>query len=162
MIHPVFFQDASEFLNWYDRRTEECQDQWKKDHVEAMNCFRLEELVAFGLSIYHFLNRIDEAWRIKVHKKLVGFDHKVEERLISLYRSWLRLSRRLKESISRFEKAKFDVVGADEFRGACREVQGILTQDSDFFADQEFRKLQNEAAKEHSARKTEKFRSLRD
>src|SRR5437870_2969333 len=84
-----FFRDARAFLHRYVRKTRSYEGRWKKAHDEAMHCLDFEELLAFGLSVYNLLNRLDEVWRLKVHKHVVDYDAKVEKIIAALYARWL-------------------------------------------------------------------------
>ncbi len=155
----AFFEDASESLSRYERKAGK-MEQWKKEHDDAMKCFRLEEVLAFGLSIYHFINQVDENWRIKVHRNLVSYDAGMENAIADLYRWWLKPCGHLLSQIEAFERNGFDVTGAKEFLSASREVKGILTADAEFFADDGLTRLKDAALEDHSQGKTEEFLAM--
>jgi hypothetical protein len=157
-------QDAQESLRRYENRSaryEEQPERWKQDHNAAMHCFDFEGLLAFGLSLFDFINRIDEAWRIKVFRNLVPYNPTVDEGIEELYHLWLKPCDRLLVRLSELEKY-FDVAGAKEFRSACREVQGILTEDEEFFAHDQLVRLRDEAVEANRRGEVEEMRSLGD
>src|SRR5882724_11200822 len=100
----MLFEEASESLNRYERRAEAYEEQWNKDHDKAMRCLAFEELLAFGLSIYQFINHIDEAWRRKVHQGLMEYDPAVKNAITSLFKSWLRCCKRVEKRLTALEK----------------------------------------------------------
>ncbi|HKI35497.1 MAG TPA: hypothetical protein VKA46_26815 [Gemmataceae bacterium] len=157
-------QDAQESLQRYEKRSERYSqqpEQWKQDHEAAMCCFDFEGLLAFGLSLYDYINRIDEAWRVKVYRNLVPHDPAVDKVIEELYRGWLKPYDRVLARLSALEK-HFDVAGAKEFRSACREVQGILTPDEEFFIHDRLARLRDEAVDANRRGEAEEMRSIGD
>ncbi len=155
-------QDVRDGLKRYEERTqryEEQPEQWKQDHDAAMRCFDFEGLLALGLSLFDFINRVDEAWRVKVYRGLVPYDATMDQVIEGLYRVWLRPCDRLHARLAELEK-HFDVKGASEFRAACREVQGILTRDDEFFTGDRLAELRDEAVEDHRAGSTEDMGSV--
>ena len=159
---PDFFQDAVESLERYKRWAESCKERWKSDHDEAMQCLELEEVLVFGMAVYHHINRMDEVWRLSVHRKRTAFDPKVERLIMKLYRVWLRVYTVLGKMLRGFEDAGYDVAGAEEFRAMCREIRGILTPDEKFFTDEAFFQMEDSALRLHRAGKTIQIGSLSD
>jgi hypothetical protein len=155
-------QDAQESLQRFERRTEryaEQPEEWKQDHDAAMRCFDFEGLLAFGLSLFDFINRIDEVWRVKVFRGLVPYDPASDEVIGDLYRWWLRPCDRILARLSELEK-HFDVEGSKEFRSACREVQGLLTRSADFFTHERLARLRDEAVDANRRGESEEMRSI--
>lgn len=162
MTDQVLFQDACESVSRYKNRTQMYEEGWKKEHNEAVKCLEFEEILVFGVSIYEFLNRLDEMWRLKVHKKQVEHDPKIDEAIERLYEAWLAPCDMVTARLDSFENAGYEVAGAKEFRSACREVKGLLTADSDFFRHQNLLTLRYEAIEEHRAGKSVELAELSD
>jgi hypothetical protein len=157
-------QNARDSLRRYEEQTEqygEQPEQWKQDHEAAMRCLDFEGLLAYGLSVFDFINRIDEAWRIKVYRNLVPYKPEVDKLIDELYHWWLRPCDRVMAQLVALEK-HFDVEGGKEFRSACREVQGILTRDEDFFRHGRLTQLRDEAVDANRRGEAEEMRSMGD
>jgi hypothetical protein len=157
---PELFKDMNESVDRYNRRAE--SEKWKKDHDEAMKCLELEEAIAFGLTIYNLMNRVDEICRLAVHKKKVPYNPDVEKNLTHAFREWFRGSKKLEKILGKFESLGYEVTGAEEFRAACREVGGILTEDEEFFAGDKLGELAVAAVKANASGATKELRRVTD
>jgi len=153
--------EAQESLARYERKTDYYEEHWKQDHQEAMRCFDFEEVLAFGLSLYDYLNRIDEAWRAKVHRQLISYDAEFDRLIEELYRLWLKPCDRILNRLTSFEK-HFEVEGAKEFRAACREVKGLLTPDEEFFSQDRLVRLRDEAVAANLRGDVEEMKGVAD
>jgi hypothetical protein len=146
----------------YNRRAASYEENWKGDHDDAMRCVELEEVIALGLTVYNLINRMDEIWRLAVHKKKVAYSPKVDKLITKALRDWLRGCKILAKIIKKVEGLGYEVTGAEEFRLACREAEGILTPDEAFFDGEKLQGLEAAALKSHRAGRTKTLRSLSD
>ena len=150
---------AREQLQRYERSSE----SWKEDHEAAQRCLDFEGLLAYGVSLVHFIDAIDLAWRTKVYQKQLPHDVKMEEAIDFLYERWLNPCERMTRKLESFEEQGFLVSGADEFRQASCEVKGIRTPDNEFFAGNDaLLRKQDEAVEAHRRGETVELKELSD
>lgn len=148
-MSKIIFEDAQYSIRKYQKSSKSYEEKWKTDHEEAMKCMDFEAIIAFGLSIYQFLNNLDEMWRMNVLKGQMAHDKSVDDVIDKLYRAWSEPCGHLLNSLASFEKAGYEITGADKFRAACREVEGLLTTDNDFFHHDKLLELRDRAIDEH-------------
>lgn len=98
-------------------------ESWQQDHDQALQCLEFEQLVAYGISVYQLLGKLNEIWKLRVAEHFVDYDAAMDDAIELLYRSWLEPCPRILRQITAFESAGFDVVGAREFRAACQEAE---------------------------------------
>jgi hypothetical protein len=106
-------------------------EQWRRDHDAAMRCRDFELLLKLGLDIYETIGRIDAETSGAVHRG--EREPAALEAIDALYRLWLAPAEDVQQELNEFERSGFHVDFADAYRSACREVQGILTADCEFF-----------------------------
>jgi hypothetical protein len=158
----VFFMDAAESLQRYQRRAAACAASWKHANDAALFCTELEEVLVFGMAVYHHINRMDEVWRLNIHRQRIAYDPKAEKRITMLYRAWLKVYTALGKILAALEEADYDVAGAQEYRAMGREIHGILTPDEKFFTSDAFLQLEADAIRAHRQGKTVEIGSLSD
>lgn len=141
------FASLDRHIQAYREETE--QEQWKADHDVAMKCMSFESHLGLGVSLFESINRIDEAWRAKVHAKQVEYDPAVDEQIAFFYLWWFSPSDVLLDVLDYFESLGFQVEHADRFRAACREVHGLLSNDTEFFAGDRLAQLRDDAIESH-------------
>jgi len=161
-IDPEFFQEARESIDLYETRTETYAERWKKEHDEAMECINLEELIAFGITIFDLINRLDEIWRRKVHENRIPYNPDVDAAIETLYAKWMGPFDRVMAQVNKFRQAGYNVAGEQEFISAHREVKGILTSASDFFTDEKLADLKDNAIDEHLRGNLIEFQEMGD
>lgn len=108
---------------------------WKKDHDEAIDCYDLEDFLGTGVRVAEGLAIMDEQYRARVFAGKAEFDPKYNELFMETYRFLTDAYQEFLGTIERFEKQFGKVKNAEEFRSRLREMQGILTPDSEFFGD---------------------------
>lgn len=125
-------------------------EQWKIDHDTAMQCVDLELFLQEGLSIYEAINHLDEEYRTLIHSGDAEYDPAAEDLVRRIYERWLEACELLLDLkvIESFEQQGFRVNYADEFRAACREVRGALTEDAEFFSSDRLVELRDAAIDE--------------
>ena len=114
------------------------------EEEESARC-HLEKLVCRSLFIFELLNGLDEVWYSDVHDGRMEYSTKTEDRLLLGYRLWYDRCKDLLSSLERFEQKGSPIRDAEALRAACREAAGILTPDDEFFDDETFVKLQEDA-----------------
>lgn len=132
-------------------------DVWKNDHQRAMYCMEFELLLEHGLSLLAQLNSIDEKIRLKFFRGEVEYDSQYDDILTGYYQQWLKPCDKLLAELKSLKNEGFSVERAEEFRSACREVQGILTDDDEFFTGDALKVLQDQAIDEYRAGRCEPF-----
>jgi len=103
-----------------------CGEQWKMDHVRAMECANLEDIIKLGMSLYGIIRGIDDLWSRQVQSRATKFDPSVVEALEKAYNWWIKPCADIIKSISKFEIDGYKVAGAAELRDAHSTVRGIL------------------------------------
>lgn len=109
-------------------------EHWKVDHHFATECLDLELLLQHGISVYQAINFLDNAMREFVLTGKTEYSAENETAIADLYEWWFRPCDRILKKIDEFEARDFRVEYAEEFRGACIEVQGCFTDDEAFFS----------------------------
>lgn len=156
------FEDVADSVDRYSRRVDTYAEKWKKDHDDAMMCLGLEEAIAFGLCIYNHINRLDEIWRLGVLSKKVPFRADVDLFITKAFRQWLTGSKKLAKIVKKLENLKYEVTGVVEFHSACREVEGVLTDDATFFGADKLPAMEASAIQSHRTGQTEEMESISD
>ncbi len=129
---------------------------WNLDQSQA---YTFEALLQRGILCFDMVTKLDEDWRAAVLKEPTEYTKEMSDRLRNLYRIWSRPCPSVLERLTQFERAGFTVKCAEEFRSRCREAEGILTSDAEFFADDELVDLRDRAIDQHRQGQTVEFRS---
>lgn len=148
----------SEYLNVYGDRAE----QWEVDHREATKCQDLEATLVWGLSLSFAIDLIDNNWHNTVFRNSAEYGPAAEQAIENLYKGWFRAANQLLESIEELERSGYVVKWSDPFRQACRETEGLLTPDSEFFTGDSLAALRDEAIDAHKQGQTIEFHELGD
>ena len=131
------------------RHLELIDEQWQANHLAAMSCRNVEDLVRLSIQTVEWINREEENWRYSVLSGTTAYSEVEERSFAAMYDRWLRLCRNFLEPLSRIEGQGFVVEMADRFRAHIRETEGILTPDAQFFAADALVRLRDEAIDEH-------------
>lgn|GEM_PF-4487033 len=131
---------------WYGERKE----KWYQDHKLAMACMECESFLQAAIADFYAINQLDEMWRIQIAENVVEYSEEFEDILTDLYKLWLQSKEKLLEQVDLFLEAEFEIKLAEKFRSACREVEGILTEDEDFFGDEKLGELREQAVKDYN------------
>jgi hypothetical protein len=87
----------------------------------------LEAVVSLGMSLYHFVKQLDR----RVAEAVGAGEYELSEidarRVAGWYTDWLTPCDSLLTAIGNAESAGHSIAGSEEFRGACRDVRGILS-----------------------------------
>ena len=132
---------------------------WKSDHDLAMRCMDFESLLQSGLSSLEAIHSIDEKWRLGVRSGKTQYDSEDEQAITSLYECWSSPRERVSRELVEFETAGFVVEYASDFRAACREVAGILTDDREFFKGDALISSCDNAIDAHGENKCERWQA---
>lgn len=89
-------------------------DGWKHQHQEAMQCYRIEELIQVGLACYAMIDGANLVWRRHVAREERPFDAGIDDQFKGLFRDWRSSTTRVLESAVELRKRGFDVSGLDE------------------------------------------------
>lgn len=125
-------------------------EKWKRDHDRAMECMDFELLLQHGLSIFEAINLADEKIRRLSRRGNLEYTAEIDEAITAIYRWWQTPCEKITGLLVKFENEGFEVENSEAFRSACREVSGILTEDSQFFGD-ELVKTRDQAIEDHRA-----------
>jgi hypothetical protein len=132
-----------------ERQLELIDEQWKANHLAAMSCRNVEDLVRLSVQTVEWINREEENWRYSILSGATSCSEVEERFFAAMYDRWLQLCRNFLEPISRLEGRGFVVEMADRFHAQIRETEGILTPDAQFFAADALVRLRDEAIDEH-------------
>lgn len=130
-------------------------EDWNNDHERALHCMEFELLLGHGLSLLSQVNTIDEKIRLKMFREEIEYDARFDDVLENYYKWWLKPCDKLLKELNLLEQEGFSIERAGEFRAACREVQGILTVDNQFFSGNALTDLRDQAIDEHRAGRCE-------
>lgn len=134
-------------------------EKWKEEHDLAMKCWEFEMLLQHGLSVYEAINIADETWRRHVLQKNAEYDPAVSKRITQLYKRWMRPCEHVMAELEVHERHFGVVEYADQFRRACREVKGLLTDDNEFFSGEKLTRARDEAIDAHRGGQCEQWSS---
>lgn len=145
--------EIGQFLAAYSAQAE----RWKRDHVEAMECRDLEQLLLMGLFLSLSIDLIDTNWRTAMLGGQVEFDPAEEAEILGHYRTWLAPAADILARIEAMEAAGYKVQWADQFRRAHRDARAVFTADSEFFSSDALVELRDTAIDAHREGRTAGF-----
>lgn len=102
---------------------------WKADHIRAMQCGKLEDTIARGLSLYQFFSSTDELWSRRVQEGTEKFDADFVRALHKVYSWWLKPLPRVMKEAEQFISEGYPVKGASELLDASGIVRQLLKID---------------------------------
>lgn len=124
----------------------------------ARACFDLADLIVQGLAVLESIHSLDHDWRLLVYEKRLLYSEGFERRIGRLYQMWHETSTdvlALYECVSNdYQKQGFETQPIERLRSACREIEGLLTDDEAFFKDQKLVELRDAAIDAHRNGKT--------
>lgn len=123
--------------------------RWKADHRAAMVCYEVEETIALGNRVFDAIVAFDENWRRQVSRGELPFSPVLDSFIQALFRRWYVPCSGVLAAIENLRREGFAVKGAAEFLQRCREAEGILTPDAEFFSDDQLVQLRDEALDQH-------------
>ena len=124
-------------------------EHWNGDRQAAMVCKQVEETVELGTRIFDEIVAFDESWRRKVLRGELQFSPVIHSLILALFRRWYVPASDVLAAIESLRNHGLSVNGAEDFRQRCRETEGGLTPDADFFAAGELVDLRDEALDQH-------------
>ncbi len=127
---------------------------WKKDHELAMAFYNFQDFLDFGVGLFDSITKIDEDWRLRVLKHEGDYNPDFAQALLRVYKQWLEPCAAIEEVLKFFEHRFGRVDNAGEFRSRCREAQGIVTPDENFFVGDGLASLCDLAVDEHQKGET--------
>ena len=121
------------------------KESWKADHDAAMKCYRFEEMLWAANGVFDAITQFDENHRARVFSGEIEYDADHSGVIKEAYRWWLGPSEGFKQAIERYRGRFGEVSNSEEFLSRCREAQGILTDDAEFFSGDALTQLRDEA-----------------
>ena len=117
----------------------------------------VEAILRVGNAVFSFVTWIDDELSLASLKGELEelSPEALREQLHNLYRAWLRPCDAVELAVRRCEADGFEVEGAEEFRSARREAQGVLTPDAEFFRGDELVVLRDQAVEDARAGRVE-------
>lgn len=147
-----------EIRNSLYRSQVESGEKSGSDVPPARACFDLADLIVQGLAVLESIHSLDHDWRFLVYEKRLVYSEAFERRIGRLYQMWYETSAdviAVYDCISiDYQKQGFDTQPIERLRSACREVEGLLTDDEAFFKDQKLVELRDAAIDAHRNGKT--------
>jgi hypothetical protein len=101
-------------------------EAWKPDHKTAMQCRDLEDFLKKAINKFNLIRSADEEWSRRVEAGSATFDPAFAKELHRLYEWWMDLYESGLDGIALFEKRRYPVEGANEFRDAFFTATSIL------------------------------------
>ncbi len=132
--------DSVETRNNFYRSSSE-HDKLIDDSNRAQLCFRFADLALQGADLFDAINSLDEDWRMLIADPAneVRYDEAFEQRVLRLYRSWLETSKGVLQAYDTlrddYVARGFDQDHIERIQSGVREVEGILTPDSEFYSE---------------------------
>ena len=128
----------------------------------------LKSFVSLRSTQLHAINEIDENWRKQIYDGQIEYKEEDEKRIGDLYKKWLLHKDEIVEEITAFQDKAVKITVKrttaagtipintisefeklrEEFLADCREVEGILTSDDEFFVGQKLADLCDDAIDE--------------
>lgn len=102
-------------------------EQWKSQHLRAMDCLDLEAILSFGLHLYRVILDLNERWAQDAESRKMPRDLEAVQRFHAWYTAWLKPCRAILLDIEQLEADGFKVSGAEAFRAACIDVRATLS-----------------------------------
>src|SRR5262245_2553658 len=76
-------------LEVYEQEWHEAE-QWRKDHDAVEVCWKFEDVLAFGIAIFHRLERRVAHWRRRVSQGAIPYSETTDAELRESIELWLR------------------------------------------------------------------------
>ena len=124
-------------------------DEWRPDHDVTMKCHEIEDFLRAGIVIFDSLVEMDEKYRERVLSGKISHDPRTDKALMGAFAMWLRPCVNIKRALAAFENRFGTVEHAEEFRSRCREAEGMLVKDGEFFSGDALTELRDEAIDAH-------------
>ncbi|MEX2139178.1 MAG: hypothetical protein WD894_07955 [Pirellulales bacterium] len=124
-------------------------ERWKADHRSAMVCYEVEETLALGNRVFDAIVEFDENWRRQVSRGKLRFSPVLHSFIQALFERWHAPCSNVLAAIEDLRHEGFLPKGADEFQHRCREADGILTPDGDFFVGDQLIQIRDDALDQH-------------
>lgn len=107
------------------RAFKETVDRWESDHVDAMECLDLEQLLRVGIWLYDLLHETDKRWRTALAEGKAQYDPKVDKAFDEVFDMWLEPCALVDARIKKCESKKYRVEGAREFRERYQRAKSV-------------------------------------
>lgn len=137
------------------RQLDAIEEQWRANHLEAMSCRKLEDVLLLCIETFERIGREEEEWRLAVLTGQQASGCEEPSYSLELYSLWAKVCPEFLERVSFFEARGYVVEHSERFRACLREAQGILTSDAEFFRGDGLVQLCDEAIDEFRRGETE-------
>lgn len=112
------------------------KENWQGDPLEAMACRDFEEWLKLCVEVFERIGRFDESWRSDVLQGKTEYSAGADVLIRDFYGDWRDSCRRFEAQAAKFVETYGRVENLEEFNACWREVNGILTDDQEFFSDE--------------------------
>ena len=102
------------------------QESWKPKHDEVRGCWKCEDTVSTGLSVFRLFVSHIEAWRDRVFRELSEPDSHRDADDLQWLRTWLDITQHVLDDVAGYEAKEFDVERAHELRKTESEAKQML------------------------------------
>ena len=153
---PEIIKEQLDLYSHQAQRWEQAQTD------EAMQVRDFEDFIALGMFWFARINHLDEQTRLEELRAGAAPDAKIHEGIVGLYRAWLDTGRGVVRVLESFKANRWEIDGAEAFRSAVREVEGILTPDDKFFTGEKLARLIDQAREDYESGHTEPMDSMCD
>jgi hypothetical protein len=143
------FASATSFWDQWDVKADGYSDQ-----LEGVTSF-LDLFIRQGLEVLEGVHRSDTAFRLRLFENKAEIAE--ESIILDQYRGWLNSARLVLKHLDRVERDGGRIESAPRFRKAVQEIEGVLTDDADFFAGEPLEQLGRSALDEHRSGVCEQF-----
>jgi hypothetical protein len=111
-----------------ERQIEVYEEEWLRDHQEAVRCGDLEEVLAVGIGIYTALEHINSVCRANVSRGIDEYCAEDGQAIQGMFQRWLRVCERAVPQIALCEERFGSVELAAEFRVCQQRAQQTLAR----------------------------------
>lgn len=126
----TFVQSRAGFVGRKVGLLDEELNAWQIDHLKAMACYSMEELLRSGVELFDEICRLDERWHLEVYCDEVAYDEDTSRVLRSLFQQWHKAAGR---TLALYDEIRedyvdrgFDVSIAERLRAYHEQCTGIL------------------------------------
>ena len=114
------FQNARRHLDGYE-------ENWKRDHQDAMEFWAFQAFLAEGLRVYELIRDTSRLVRKAIYRGFIPpLDPAVASVEREMFEQWLKTAEWCVPQLERFEKEYGSVEGAEAFRGHLTEAKAFV------------------------------------
>jgi hypothetical protein len=147
----LFSQYARDAHTDDDQCLSEAESSWDRKRR------RLESTLAVGNWIFKAISTVDENWHAAMLEGKDEYDPNDEKVIRAYYSAWLQPAEDIMTEVETLTGRNLPVYGAEEFLRNCNEARNLLKPDAEFFKDDAFVNLRDEAIDAHREGRTADF-----